>query len=99
MHFCNLRWAATAFAALRPALPTGCLRPASELQTILNPTAADDYAARNRRGGGGSGGGGPPRPPRGPRITGLGDLRDASGGEVCLTRPLTPLPAQLRGSG
>lgn len=59
-------------------------RPAAALQTILNPTAADEYAARSRRGGGGSGGGGPPRPPRGPRITGLGDLRDASGGEASL---------------
>ncbi|KAL4425729.1 hypothetical protein ABPG75_009745 [Micractinium tetrahymenae] len=53
-------------------------------RTILNPTAADDYAARNRRGGGGgSGGGGGPRPPRGARFTGLGDLRDASGCERC----------------
>lgn len=52
-------------------------------RTILNPTAADEYAARSRRGGGGSGGGGPPRPPRGPRITGLGDLRDASGAAAC----------------
>ena len=49
-------------------------------KTILNPSAADDYAKRSRRGGGP--GGGPPRPPRGPRITGLSDLRDAGGGEL-----------------
>jgi hypothetical protein len=48
-------------------------------RTILNPEAAQDNASR-RRGGGGGGGGGQNRP-RGPRITGLSDLRDASGGE------------------
>ena len=47
-------------------------------KTILNPGATDDYAARSKRGGGsGGGGGGPPRP----RITGLAEMRDASGGE------------------
>ncbi len=51
-------------------------------RTILNPAAAQDHANRRRGGGrGGGGGGGPPRP-RGPRITGLSDLRDASGGEL-----------------
>lgn len=53
-------------------------------RTILNPASVEDYASRNRRGGGGgSGGGGAPRPPRGPRITGLGDLRDANGAAAC----------------
>lgn len=53
-------------------------------KTILNPGSAEEYAQRSRKGGGGSGpgGGGPRPPPRGPRITGLGDLRDASGGEL-----------------
>lgn len=53
-------------------------------KTIMNPSAADDYTKRSGRGGGGSGGGGggPPRP-RGPRITGLADMRDASGAAAC----------------
>lgn len=60
-------------------------------RTIFNPTAADEYAAKQRRGGGGGyggggrpgGGGGGGGGPRGPRITGLADLRDASGGAAC----------------
>lgn len=59
-------------------------------KTIIDPKAAEDYAKRSNKGrgggsstgggGGGPSGGGPPRPPyRGPRITGLGDLRDAGG--------------------
>lgn len=55
-------------------------------KTIVDPKAAEDYAKRKNKGrGGGSstgggGGGGPPRPPYGgPRITGLGNLRDAGG--------------------
>ena len=56
-------------------------------KTLLNPGAADEYASKNRRssggGGGGGGGGGYGRQSsRGPRVTGLSDLRDASGGEL-----------------
>ena len=53
-------------------------------KTLTNSSAANEYTAKRRGGGGGGGGGGPPRPPRGPRITGLSDLRDASGG-ACRT--------------
>lgn len=52
-------------------------------KTILNPGAADEYAGRSRRGSGGGGGPGGGGPPRGPRITGLSDLRDASGAAAC----------------
>jgi hypothetical protein len=61
---------------------------ACSFKTLINPGAADEYAKKSRRGGGGGGsggggyGGGRP-PPRGPRVTGLSDLRDASGSESC----------------
>ena len=50
-------------------------------KTLLNPSAVNEYAQRNRRSDGS--GGAPPKPggPRGPRVTGLGDLRDAGGSE------------------
>ena len=70
--------------------------PCRSFKTILNPDAADEYAARGRRGGGGGsgggrgygGGGGGGGRPRGGRVTGLSDLRDASGAAACGERAL-----------